>query len=154
MGFLDKLKQDAAGAVSTVAEKTQEMAKAGQLQVHLRNLRGDERDALVEFGREAYNLLEAKALAERSGELAGAAAKIADIREQIFEKEQEIAAARSRDGDSDSDSDDEDGDGATPAPETVEGSAEEVPDPAAAAEPPPTEPAAAEPPPADGAPKA
>jgi hypothetical protein len=151
MGFLDKLKQDTAGVVSTVAEKTQEMAKAGQLQVHLRNLRGDERDALVEFGREAYNLHEANALAERSGELAGAAAKIADIREQIFEKEQEIAAARSGGGD---DSDD-DGDDAQPA-ETVEGSAEEVPEPAAATEPaatepPPAEPPPAEPPPVDGA---
>jgi hypothetical protein len=148
MGFLDKLKQDTAAAVSTVAEKTQEMAKAGQLQVHLRNLRGDERDALVEFGREAYTLLEANALAERSGELAGAAAKLADIREQILEKEHEIAAARSRDLDGDDD------DGDAPAPETVEGSAEEVPDPnaaepAAAPEPPP-----ADPPPAEGAPEA
>jgi hypothetical protein len=151
MGFLDKLKQDTAGVVSTVAEKTQEMAKAGQLQVHLRNLRGDERDALVEFGREAYNLHEANALAERSGELAGAAAKIADIRAQIFEKEQEIAAARSG-GNSDDDGD-------APPDETVEGSAEEVAEPAAAtepaaAEPTPAEPTPAEPPPADGAPEA
>ncbi len=128
MGFLDKLKQDTTAAVSTVAEKTQEIAKSGQLQIQLRNLRGDERDALVEFGREAYTLLEANALAERSGELAGAAAKLADIRDQILEKEHEIAAARSRD----LDGDDDDGGGDTPAPETVEGSAEEVPDPSAA----------------------
>jgi hypothetical protein len=145
MGFLDKLKQDTAGVVSTVAEKTQEMAKAGQLQVHLRNLRGDERDALVEFGREAYNLHEANALAERSGELAGAAAKIADIRAQIFEKEQEIAAARSG-----GDSNDDD----APPEETVEGSAEEVPEPPAATEPAAAEPTPAEPPPADGSPEA
>ena len=145
MGFLDKLKQDTVGVVSTVAEKTQEMAKAGQLQVHLRNLRGDERDALIEFGREAYNLHEANALAERSGELAGAAAKIADIRAQIFEKEQEIAAARSG-GDSDDDHDDG---GGAPPDETVEGSAEEVPEAAAT-----TEPAAAEPTPSDGSPEA
>jgi len=52
MGFLDKLKQQATDVASTVAEKTQETAKVGQLQVQLRNLRGEERDALNEFGRE------------------------------------------------------------------------------------------------------
>ena len=119
MGFLDKLKQQATDVASTVAEKTQETAKVGQLQVQLRNLRGEERDALNEFGREAYNLHEAHALAERSGELAGAAAKIADIRAQIADKEQEIAAVRSDSG----------GDGETPAGETVESSAEEVAEP-------------------------
>ena len=121
MGFLDKLKQQATDVASTVAEKTQETAKVGQLQVQLRNLRGEERDALNEFGREAYNLHEAHALAERSGELAGAAAKIADIRAQIADKEQEIAAVRSDSGD-------------TPGGETVESSAEEVAEPTAAAE--------------------
>jgi hypothetical protein len=124
MGFLDKLKQQATDVASTVAEKTQETAKVGQLQVQLRNLRGEERDALNEFGREAYNLHEAHALAERSGELAGAAAKIADIRAQIADKEQEIAAVRSDSGD----------DGDTPGGETVESSAEEVAEPTAAAE--------------------
>ena len=124
MGFLDKLKQQATDVASTVAEKTQETAKVGQLQVQLRNLRGEERDALNEFGREAYNLHEAHALAERSGELAGAAAKIADIRAQIADKEQEIAAVRS-DGAGDHD---------TPSGETVEGSAEEVAEPTAASE--------------------
>ncbi len=148
MGFLDKLKQDTTAAVSTVAEKTQEIAKSGQLQMQLRNLRGDERDALVEFGREAYTLLEANALAERSGELAGAAAKLADIREQILEKEHEIAAARSRD----LDGDDDDG-GDTPAPETVEGSAEEVPDPSAAEPAADTETPPGDPPPAEGSPE-
>ncbi|MEP6642763.1 MAG: hypothetical protein ABJB93_12760 [Gaiellales bacterium] len=126
MGFLDKLKQQATDVASTVAEKTQETAKVGQLQVQLRNLRGEERDALNEFGREAYNLQEAGALAERSGELAGAAAKIADIRAQIADKEQEIAAVRSDSGGNG------DGDGETPAGETVESSAEEVAEPAPA----------------------
>src|SRR4029078_6963325 len=97
MGFLDKLKQDATGVATTVAEKTQEVAKVGQLHVQLRNLHGEERDALVEFGREAFNLHQANALAERSGELAGAAARITDIRAQIAEKEQEIAAVKSDD---------------------------------------------------------
>lgn len=124
MGFLDNLKQQATDVASTVAEKTQETAKVVQLQVQLRNLRGDERDAVNEFGREAYNLHEAHALAERSGELAGAAAKIADIRAQIADKEQEITSARSDSG----------GDGDTPSGETVESSAEEVAEPTAAAE--------------------
>jgi hypothetical protein len=136
MGFLDKLKQQATDVASTVAEKTQETAKVGQLQVQLRNLRGEERDALTEFGREAYNLHEAHALAERAGELAGGAAKIADIRAQIAAKEQEIAAVRS------------DGAGDAGAGETVESSAEEVAEPAAAADPPPAGT------PADGPPEA
>jgi hypothetical protein len=119
MGFLDKLKQEASGVASTVAEKTQEVAKTGQLQVQLRNLNGEERDALNEFGREAYSLYEANALAERSGELAGAAAKIADIRAQIAAKEHEIAAVKSN------------GQGQAPASDTVESSAEEVAEPPA-----------------------
>lgn len=127
MGFLDKLTQQASGVASTVAEKTQEVAKTGQLQVQLRNLNGEERDALVEFGREAFNLHQAGALAERSGELAGPAAKIVDIRAQIAAKEGELAAVKS-DGSSD--------DGAA-ASDTVESSAEEVADPAPAAETPP-----------------
>jgi len=120
MGFLDKLMQEASGVASTVAEKTQEVAKTGQLQVQLHNLHGDERDALNEFGREAYNLFEANALAERSGELAGAAAKIADLRGQIAAKEQEIAALKN-DGAADA---------AAPS-DTVESSAEEVSEPPA-----------------------
>jgi hypothetical protein len=124
MGFFDKLKQQATDVASTVAEKTQETAKVGQLHVQLHNLRGEERDALTEFGRESHNLHEAGALAERSGELAGAAAKITDIRAQIADKEQEIARVRS--------GDDDDGDSETPAGETVESSAEEVAEPAPA----------------------
>jgi hypothetical protein len=139
MGFLDKLKQEASGVASTVAEKTQEVAKSGQLQVQLRNLHGEERDAVSEFGREAYNLYEANALAERSGELAGAAAKIADLRTQIAAKEHEIAAVKHDAG----------GD-ATPS-DTVESSAEEVSEPAAAAEPAAAEPATDAPPADNGA---
>jgi len=114
MGFLDKLTQQASEVASSVAVKTQEVAKTGQLHVQLRNLNGEERDALVEFGREAFNLHQANALAERAGELAGAAAKITDIRAQIAAKEQEIAAVKS-DGLADD----------VPS-DTVESSAEEV----------------------------
>jgi cell division protein FtsB len=116
MGFLDKLTQQATDVASTVAEKTKETAKLGQLQVQLRNLRGEERDALAEFGREAHNLYEAGGLSERSGELAGAAAKIKDLRAQVAAKEDEIAAMKTADGAA--------GDGASS--DTVEGSAEEV----------------------------
>ena len=116
MGFLDKLKQQATEVASTVAEKTQETAKVGQLQVQLRNLRNDERDALTEFGREAYALHQQNALSERSGELAGAAAKIADIQGQVAAKEQEIAEVRGP------------GEGGDAGGETVESSAEEVAD--------------------------
>jgi hypothetical protein len=115
MGFLDKLTQQASEVASNVAVKTQEVAKTGQLQLQLRNLHGEERDALVEFGREAFNLHQANALAERSGELAGAAARVTDIRAQIAEKEQEIAAVKS----------DDLADEAAPS-DTVESSAEEV----------------------------
>jgi hypothetical protein len=125
MGFLDKLTQQASEVASNVAEKTQEVAKVGQLHVQLRNLNGEERDALVEFGREAFNLHQANALAERSGELAGAAAKITDIRAQIAAKEQEIAAVKS-DGSA----------GEAPSSDTVESSAEEVADTPAAEAPP------------------
>jgi hypothetical protein len=115
MGFLDKLTQQASEVASNVAVKTQEVAKTGQLQLQLRNLHGEERDALVEFGREAFTLHQANALSERSGELAGAAARITDIRAQIAEKEQEIAAVKS----------DDLADEAPPS-DTVESSAEEV----------------------------
>lgn len=125
MGFLDKLTQQASEVASSVAVKTQEVAKTGQLQVQLRNLNGEERDALVEFGREAFNLHQANALAERSGELAGAAAKITDIRAQIAAKEQEIAAVKS-DGLADD----------APSSDTVESSAEEVAETPAAETPP------------------
>jgi uncharacterized protein YhaN len=121
VGFLDKLKQQATEVATTVAEKTQETAKMGQLQVQLRNLRNEEREALADFGRAAFALHEEGALAERSGELAGAAAKVSDLREQIAAKEAEIAAVKS------------DGDGGTAASsDTVESSAEEVADTPAA----------------------
>jgi hypothetical protein len=123
VGFLDKIKQQATEVASTVAEKTQETAKLGQLQVQLRNLKSEERDALADFGRSAYALHEQNGLAERSGELAGAAAKIADVRRQIADKEAEIAQVRGGEGADDGASD------------TVESSAEEVADQPAAESP-------------------
>ena len=127
MGFLDKIKQQATDVASQVAEKTQETAKVGQLQMQLRSLKGEEKDAHADFGRQAYGLHREGALSERSGELASGAARIADLQSQIAAKEQEIADVK---GDDESD--------------TVEGSAEEVHD-QAASEPPAPEPAASEP---------
>ena len=105
MEFLDKLKVQAMDVATTVAERTQETAKTGQLQMQLRTLKGEEKDALTEFGRSAYGLYAQNGLAERSGELAGAAAKIAELRRQVDEKVAEIAELK---GDSDEDADSDD----------------------------------------------
>ena len=118
MSFFDKLKQQASDVASTVAEKTQETARYGQLKVQLRTLEGEEKDALAEYGRQAHALQEQGALAERSGELAAASAKIADLRSQIAAKQAELAAVKGDEGD----------DGQT-ASDTVDGNAEEVADP-------------------------
>jgi chromosome segregation ATPase len=130
MGFLDKIKQQATDVASTVAEKTQETAKVGQMQMQLRSLKGEEKEAFADFGRQAYGLHRDAALAERSGELASGAARIADLQSQIAAKEQEIADVKGEEGS-----------------DTVEGSAEEVSEPATSAPPPPPPPAAETPPP-------
>jgi hypothetical protein len=113
MGFLDKLKTQATDVASTVVEKTQETARVGQLQVQLRTLRNEERDLLADFGREAYRLHEQGTLDAGSPELTDTAAKIADVRARLSEKEAEVAEARGqRPGDAD----------------TVEAEAEEIVD--------------------------
>ena len=132
MGFLDKIKQQATDVASTVAEKTQETAKVGQMHMQLRSLKGEEKEAHADFGRQAYGLHRDRALAERSGELASGAARIADLQSQIAAKEQEIADLK---GDEDS--------------ETVEASAEEVAEPAASPPPPAAEAPPPPPPPAE-----
>ena len=118
MGFLDKLKQQATDVASTVAEKTQETAKVGQLQMQLRSLKGEEKDALTEFGRQAYGLSSRRTRwPSARASWRGAAAKIADLRRR--------SRPRSR---------------RSPTPRAtrrrrrhVESSAEEVAEPAAAA---------------------
>jgi CBS domain containing-hemolysin-like protein len=79
MGFLDRLKQQTTEAASTVIEKGQEAAKVGQLQVQLRNLRSEEKEAYASFGREAYRLHQSGQLGTSSAELAAAASAIADV---------------------------------------------------------------------------
>ncbi len=98
MGLLDRVKQQVTDVASTVAEKTQETAKVGQLQVQLRNLRNEERDAFAEFGREAYRLQQAGMLAEGSTDLTASSTRIADVQARIVEKEGEIAGARGTEG--------------------------------------------------------
>ncbi len=114
MDFLDKLKGQAVDVANTVADRTQDAAKLGQLQMQLRTLKSEERDALTDFGRNAHALFEHGALGERSGELAGLSTRITDLRKQIEAKVTEIAEMR---GSSDDDPD---------AP--VEASAEELRD--------------------------
>lgn len=98
MGFLDKIKQQATDAATAVAEKTQETAKLTQLNASLKGLRNEERDAYAEFGRLAYGLHEQHSLAERSGELAGPAAKLSDVQQRITAKEAEIAEVKGASG--------------------------------------------------------
>jgi hypothetical protein len=122
MGFLDKIKQQATDVASTVVEKTQETAKTGQLQIQLRSLKNDERDALADLGAAMM------ALGETPPSLTEQAAKVRDLRDQIAAKEQEIAEVREGE---------QAAEPAAAATDTVESDAEEVaeaPAPAAADE--------------------
>jgi hypothetical protein len=94
VGLLDKLKSQATEVAGQVVEKTQETARVGPLQIQLRTLKGEERDALTDFGREAYRLHGEGALGDGSAELTAIAARIADARSRIADKEAEIADAR------------------------------------------------------------
>ncbi len=81
MGLLDKVKQQATGIASTVVEKTQETAKTGQLQMQLRNLKGEERDALrPSSGARPSTSTRRTRWPSGRASCAGAAARIADIR--------------------------------------------------------------------------
>jgi hypothetical protein len=113
MGFLDKIKQQATDVASTVVEKTQETAKTGQLQIQLRSLKSDEREALADLGAAMM------ALGDVPPSLSEQAARVRDLREKIAAKEQEIADVR--------EGGDEPAAAAAPS-ETVESDAEEVPE--------------------------
>jgi hypothetical protein len=109
MGFLDKIKQQATDVASTVVEKTQETAKTGQLQMQLRSLKGEEKEALSDLG------VALMALGDIPAALDGQAAAVRSARERIAAKEAEIAEVRESD---DAPS--------TATGETVESDAEEV----------------------------
>jgi hypothetical protein len=109
MGFLDKIKQQATDVASTVVEKTQETAKTGQLQIQLRSLKNEEKEALADLG------VALMALGDIPATLTAQAAAVRDVRERIATKEAEIADVREGD----------DGPAAAGG-ETVESDAEEV----------------------------
>ena len=115
MGFLDKIKQQATDVASTVVEKTQETAKTGQLQIQLRGLKSDEREALADLGAAML------ALGDVPPSLSEQATRVRDLRERIAAKEQEIADVREGEEEAAAAASTE-----TAASETVESDAEEV----------------------------
>jgi hypothetical protein len=94
MGFLDKIKQQATDVATTVVEKTQETAKTGQLQMQLRNLRNEEKEAFEALGRAAFTLHQEGRLGEEAADLDAAVAAVKDVQSRIAEKEAEIAAVK------------------------------------------------------------
>jgi hypothetical protein len=114
MGFLDKLKQQATDVASTVVEKTQETAKTGQMQIQLRNLKSEEKEALADLGAGLM------ALGDVPPSLSDQAARVRDVRDKIAAKESEIADVR--------EGDDEPA-ATTAAADTVESDAVEVSEP-------------------------
>ena len=118
MGFLDNIKQQATDLATTVVEKTTDTAKTGQLQMQLRSLKGEEKEALADLGAAMITLGESPA------SLADQTAKVHELRDKVSAKEQEIADVRQAEGAA-----------ADGSAETVESEAEEVsdtPPPAAA----------------------
>jgi chromosome segregation ATPase len=110
MGFLDKIVQQATDVATTVVEKTTDTAKTGQLQMQLRSLKGEEKEALADLGAAMI------ALGETPTSLADHTTKVHELRQRISEKEQEIADVRAE------------GAAADASSETVESEAEEVAD--------------------------
>jgi chromosome segregation ATPase len=110
MGFFDKIKQQATDVATTVVEKTTDTAKTGQLQMQLRSLKGEEKEALADLGAAMI------ALGETPNSLADQTTKVHELRDRIAEKEQEIADVRAESTAADASS------------ETVESEAEEVVD--------------------------
>ena len=111
MGFLDNIKQQATDLATTVVEKTTDTAKTGQLQMQLRSLKGEEKEALADLGAAMI------ALGETPDSLADQTAKVHELRDKVSAKEQEIADVRQAEGAA-----------ADASSETVESEAEEVAD--------------------------
>jgi hypothetical protein len=110
MGFLDKIKQQATDVASTVVEKTHETAKTGQLQMQLRGLKNEEKDALADLGAAMM------ALGDTPSSLSDQADRVRQIRLRIATKETEIAEVRESEA----------AEPAAAATDTVESDAEEV----------------------------
>ena len=113
MSFLDEIKQQATDVATTVVDKTQEIARTGQTQIQLRNLKSEEKDALVALGRETQRLHQEGQLegAKAADTLDSLVASVSDVRSRIASKEDELSAKN----------------GDEPSGETVESDAEEVP---------------------------
>ena len=112
MSFFDKIKQQATDVASTVVVKTQDTAKTGQLQMQLRSLKSEEKDALADLGAAMM------ALGDTPDSLADQVAHVTETREKIAAKEQEIAERR--------ESEEPAADAAAESSDTVESDAEEV----------------------------
>jgi hypothetical protein len=110
MGFLDKIKQQATDVASTVVEKTQETAKTGQLQMQLRGLKNEEKDALADLGAAMM------ALGDTPSSLSDQADRVRQIRLRSATKAPELAVERESEA----------AEPAAAATDTVESDAEEV----------------------------
>lgn len=115
MSLFEKLKSQATEVATTVVEKTQDTAKTGQLQLQLRNLRSEERDALVRLGDLAHTLVSEGRVDEAASELQPLASVVTDVRERIAKREAELAEKRQTEGEAAADDDG-----------TVESTAEEI----------------------------
>ena len=116
MGFLDKIKQQATDVASTVVETTKETATSGKLQMHLRTLRSEEKEAFEALGREVHRLHGEGRLEDETGQtLAPQIAAVGDVQGRITAKEAELAEVKDEEPPAD---------GAT-----VEGEAEEIVEP-------------------------
>src|SRR3954454_25179839 len=94
MGFLDKIKQQATDGASTVVEKTQETAKTGQLQMQLRNLRSEEKEAFEALGGAAFTLHQEGRLGEEAAGLDAAVATMKYVQSRIVDKEAQTSALK------------------------------------------------------------
>jgi hypothetical protein len=116
MSLFEKLRTQATEVATTVVERTQDTAKTGQLQLQLRNLRSEERDALVRLGDLAHTLVSEGRLDDAATELQPLVSVVTDVRERIAKREAELAAKRAEGAEETAD------DG------TVESTAEEISD--------------------------
>ena len=96
MGFFDKVKEKAAGAI----EQGRDVAQTQQLKVQLKRLQGEEDEALSAFGNAAFSMWESGTLS-MSSDLGDAATRIREVRAQIEAKKAEIAEAGARPDDDD-----------------------------------------------------
>ncbi len=94
MGFLDKVKEKAAGAL----EQGKDVAQQQQLKMQLKKLEGEEEQALAAFGNASFGLWEAGSLS-MSSDLGEAAGRIKEVRTQIAAKKAEISEVGSDDDD-------------------------------------------------------